>query len=306
MFHSLRGLLAACLVGSVSAGGAYRCVFIHGVGISTSFPSDTFDASGYWGGLQRISEYTPYCASRHFLHQETERRGWDDRGLQNATCELAVGGEVGDGTIRNTIVITHSMGNLFFAEALRRNTCSLDTNTSKWISIQAPWQGSKAAAWVEKICSNETSSTVLRWLAKELSYCDPDVPGKVFRSYETLRPDFPGLRDLLAVAQPRVHASLCGSSPLGLVSQWSAALEAFSAEVGFGEANDGIVPSTSCMLPGGAYREHYSAPFYLASVNHLDGTCRLGNGLLDIDSRRPGDWLLSVIPAPSIAEVVLV
>jgi hypothetical protein len=296
-------LLSACLVGVAAAHRRYRCVFIHGVGVGETRPPNTDDASGYWGGLQRISKFTPYCASRHFLHEDTLRRGWDDEGLHSATCNLAVGATSRLGSIRHTVVITHSMGNLIFAEALRRNTCSLDTNTSKWVSIQAPWRGSKAAAWVENICSNHTSSAPLRWLASKLSYCDPDAPGKVFRSYETLRPDFPGLKDLAPIARFGVHASLCGSSAVGLASEWSAALQALSLEVGFGEANDGLVAIKSCVLPGKKYSSHYSSPFYMAEVNHLDGTCRVPV-IISLPERRPGAWLSSVIP--STTETVLV
>eukprot|EP00443_Scrippsiella_acuminata_P058661 CAMPEP_0115437164 /NCGR_PEP_ID=MMETSP0271-20121206/34591_1 /TAXON_ID=71861 /ORGANISM="Scrippsiella trochoidea, Strain CCMP3099" /LENGTH=258 /DNA_ID=CAMNT_0002862759 /DNA_START=10 /DNA_END=786 /DNA_ORIENTATION=+ len=248
---------------------------------------------GYWGGLERISQFTPYCSSRHFLHENTVKRGWDDAGLHRSACALAVG-KGADTAIRDTIVVTHSMGNLIFAEALRQGTCSLE-NTSKWISIQAPWQGSKAAPWVSNICSNHTSSRLLRWLAGELQYCDPDLPGQVYRGYESLRPDFPGLQNLIPVAQANVHRALCGSSAYGLQSSYSAALEALALEVKYGEYSDGMVSVSSCTLPGASYEGHYTAPFYMAQINHVDGTCRVGDGIIKKADRLPCEWLSSVV-----------
>merc|ERR1712039_910512 len=80
----------------------------------------------------------------------------------------------------------------------------------------APWQGSKMASWIHMICSNQTSSKMLRWLAKELNYCDTENPGVVYRAYETLKPDFPGLEKLATVANGLVSRALCGASTFGL------------------------------------------------------------------------------------------
>lgn len=288
MARSLLLLLLSQVLVAHAADASYRCVFLHGVGVSHTSNSTDSDTGDYWGG-DDIIEHTPYCASRVFLHQDTVRRGWDDVELQKAACDLAVGNST-DGVIRSTVVISHSMGNLFFAEALRKGNCSLDSS-SQWISIQAPWLGSKMATWIHKICSNHTSSKLLRWLAKELNYCDPDQPGKVYQAYETLKPDFPGLQSLALVANAQVTRALCGSSVFGLPTMYSAALAALAGEVEFGEDSDAVVPLSSCLLPGRDYREHYAERFYLAQINHLDGTCRSGNALLDFDSRQPCSWL---------------
>merc|ERR1712060_849805 len=159
------------------------------------------------------------------------------------------------------------------------------------ISIQAPWLGSKAAPWANNMCSKKKSQKLLRWLITKLNYCDPDRPGEVHRSYESLRPNFPGLSDLLKVGSAYVTRSLCGSSPFGLTSAYSAALEALSKEVHYGEANDGMVGIESCMLPGKTYEKHYANMHYLSKINHVDGTCRTGNGLLGQVAKQPCLWL---------------
>mmetsp|Transcript_95545 Transcript_95545/g.239431 ORF Transcript_95545/g.239431 Transcript_95545/m.239431 type:complete len:335 (+) Transcript_95545:196-1200(+) len=289
--------LAGVFVGAAAATGISdpsRCVFLHGVGTPNSSAVTAEDTDGYWGGQDVIAKYTSYCSTRVFLHQDTVKRGWDDPDLQRAACDAAVG-QGADGVVRDTIVISHSMGNLFFAEALRRGVCSFDDSSSKWISIEAPWLGSKAAPWVSTICSNETTSSALRWLAGKLHYCDPDVPGKVYRGYETLQPSFPGLANLPAVAQAHVTKALCGASAFGLTSVYSAAFEALAAEVNYGDDNDGMVAVSSCQLPGKDYKKHYAEDFYLAEINHADGTCRAGNGIWGLAARQPCLWLASAM-----------
>lgn len=284
------------LVGIVGAGNQMRCVFLHGVGMPNSSPLRTSEADWYWGGPKHINKYTPYCSSRVFLHQDTMNYGWDDVGLQQTACTVAVGEDHSDNVIRkqkhvirNTIIIAHSMGNLIFAGALQRRFCSIDLASSQWISLNAPWLGSKASSWVQNICSNQTSSKPLKWLAKDLNYCDPK--GQVYRSYETLEPNYPGLQDLQNVGVAYVTRAMCGTSAFGLTSSYSAAFEAMDAEVHYGQDNDGLVAVDSCMLPGKTYQKNYAESFYLARINHIDGTCRFGNGAFGNVDRQPGLWL---------------
>jgi len=282
-------VLLSQLVVAQAASSLYRCVFFHGIGTPDTSNATESDTRHTWGG-EDIIKHTPFCTSRVFLHQQTLYRGWDDAELQKAACDLAISNS-SDSVIRSTAIISHSMGNLYFAEALRRGTCSLDSSSSQWISIGAPWLGTKMASWIHKICSNHTSNKLLRWLAKELNYCDPGNPGEVYPAYETLKPNFPGLQNLAFVADAHVTRALCGTSVFGLPSKYSAALAALARAVKFGEPNDAIVPVSSCLLPGHNFRKHYAERFYLAEINHMDGTCRAGNDIFGSDSKQPCSWL---------------
>lgn len=284
-----------------SASASYRCVFIHGSGVKDTQPADTNDTMGYWGGLEHISKYTPYCASRHFLHQNTAKRGWDDGEVLKATCDLAVG-EASGGSIRDTVVISHSMGNLIFAQALRQNLCSFDAGTSKWLSLEAPWWGSEACDVLKHLCSNTTSQRLWQWIAKKAHYCDPDVPGEVNLGYKTMSPEYPALQGLVEIAERYVHKAICGSSAFGLTSKYSAALDAIAHEVRYGAPNDGMVRVDSCKLPGRQYESHHSAPFYLAEINHADGTCREG----DSKKAQPCAWLSLAVDETNTSQTVLV
>ena len=83
---------------------------------------------------------------------------------------------------------------------------------------------------------------------------------------------------------------MCGNSDWGLTSEYSAAFEALNALVPYGENNDGMVGISSCTLAGKAYAGDYSSEFYVASINHEDGTGATGNGDLGERSRQPCKW----------------
>jgi hypothetical protein len=166
------------------------------------------------------------------------------------------------------------------------------------------WQGAKAVDIMQNLCSNETESKVLRWALKELRYCDPDTPGEVFAGYKTMSPTYPALQGLVDVAERYVHRAVCGSSAAGVLSKYSAAFEAIAALVGFGGLNDGMVETDSCRLPGRDYHSQHSAPFYLAEINHADGTCRDGDG--HRDSKLPCTWLSLAIDGANATQTVFV
>lgn len=159
--------------------------------------------------------------------------------------------------------------------------------------MSGPWGGSKAASWVTGLCSNGTHHEILGWLAKQLHYCDDAHPGLVARAYVTMQPSYPGLSALAKIAEEKVSGAVCGKSGVGLVGLYSAALEALSIAVDFGEDNDGMVGISHCLLPGKSYTKDYRSPFYTASINHADSTCRDGNGNFGFDSRQPS-WYRAI------------
>lgn len=283
-----------------------RCVFIHGVGVSKTNHSSHLDSDSYWGGTDNIALFTPYCHKRYFLHQDTITRGWDNEDMQQAACDTAVRPrDSATGLIRDTVIISHSMGNLIMAEAIRQGRCHFHSS-SRWISIEAPWGGSPAAKWVENICEGNMSAATrgpLKWLAKELGYCDPTKPNSVARGYQVLAPDFPGLERLKPLAEKYVSYSICGKSPYGITSAYSVGLEVLGELVNYGEPCDGMVGRSSCQLAGRNYEPDYRTSHYIADVNHADGTCRSGNGGFGFESRKPCDWLGHVLEKEHLVRV---
>jgi hypothetical protein len=296
-------MLAQLAVEAVAA-ASYRCVFMHGAGWPNSSAPTATDTDSYWGGDANINKLTPYCSSRTFIHQETLTRAWDDAELQRAVCEAAVGDGNTDSLIRNTMVFAHSMGNLVVAGALRQQVCSLDSS-SRFVAISALWRGSKGCAAVEQACSNTSAGEAFHWMAEKSQHCDGSRPGKAPRGYESMDPGYPALAGLAEFAAERVDFALCGRSPFGLTSTYSIAMEALAHMVGYGEENDGMVPLSSCLLPGKTYNTHWRSAFYDAEVNHVDGTFRNGDGSFSLSARQPSSWVSSLF-GEERAETVLV
>lgn len=223
------------------------------------------------------------------MHEDTTHQGWFEPALQRSYCALVAP----DGQpALDTIVITHSMGNAVLAGAIHAGLCSLGAS-SRWLSVSAPWRGSKAADKIRHLCADTSKlSKPLRWLAKEMNYCN-DTTHTAQTGYLSMARDVPGLANgsLMAVASQHVSAALCGFSAVGLASIYSPALEALSVFVHYGEDNDGMVPLSSCVLPNASYSKDFGAPHYLARVNHADGTMRDGDGELGRKDRQPGLWL---------------
>mmetsp|Transcript_15433 Transcript_15433/g.41672 ORF Transcript_15433/g.41672 Transcript_15433/m.41672 type:complete len:303 (+) Transcript_15433:66-974(+) len=284
-------MLAQVLIGS-AASASHRCVFMHGLGMPNSSAPTEIDTDDYWGGDSNIIRLTPFCSSRTYIHQDTVTRAWDNAEMHKAVCEAALGEGSNDTVIRDTVLFAHSMGNLIFADALRQKACSLDTS-SYFVAISAPWYGSKASQVLEESCSNSSLGEAFHWLANKLHRCDPDRPGKVFHAYESLHPAYPPFEGLAEFAAEQVSFAMCGHSPYGLTSVYSAAMEGLARAIGFGEKNDGMVPLSSCLLPGKAYDTHWQSAFYSAGINHIDGTLRSGDGSLG-SSRQPSQWVSSL------------
>ena len=257
-------ILGTALIGA--AAGGKRCVFLHGLGETETAPPSTSDNTGYWGGKGLEDFLGPQCAEKWFVHENTVLQGWEDAPLQTAYCSLIKGSNDLVSPAMDTIVITHSMGNNVLAGAILNGVCSLGAG-SRWISLSAPWRGSKAADFVIQLCANPSRwSAPIRWLAKELNYCDghggvnracalPRLELKACAHPKSLnRPTSPVVDMSMQTTNPRlangthaalarrlVHAALCGTSAHGLVSEYSVPLEALSEVVGYGEDNDGMV-----------------------------------------------------------------
>lgn len=103
----------------------------------------------------------PFCrftgSSRLFNHDDTVSQGWTEPALLKSVCNTLLLASTGRGlspnntVVRDTIVFSHSMGNLIVANAIKNGYCSLDSSVS-WYGVGAPIQGSMAAAKCESIC----------------------------------------------------------------------------------------------------------------------------------------------------------
>lgn len=286
---SILPLAALCFLTAIAASAGNtadkQCFFIHGAGQrQMGAPTPTFDA--YWGS--KIANYTPQCATRTFNHADTVTLGWNNDVLQQAVCDVVAGGHDGRTIPPNTVVFTHSMGNAILAGALHNQHCRLDVETSSWYAVAAEWDGSKAAQFVVHLCSKPKHKWQ-KWeraLASHMNYCNSTTQ-TAHAAYVSLVPSNPELVNVRTTAEAYVSGGMCGTSPKGLLSTWAPKMEAMSLAVRYGEPDDGLVGVSSCMLRSHNYtKDDHTQQFYSPRVNHMDATCRNGNGRIG-KSRKP-------------------
>eukprot|EP01080_Neovahlkampfia_damariscottae_P008277 gene8277-102_t len=271
-----------------------NCIFFHGSGETVTGPPIP-QHPVYWG---KIHEYTPHCKTRKFIREETKIRGWDSLDLQRKYCNYATEGQDDRKLIKNKIIITHSMGALILAGAIKNNICDVDTKTTTWYTMASSFSGTKIIPFVKDICEERNSGiipSIKKFISEKLGYCMPGKK-KLWPAYETLHPNNPKFEKLSQIAETRVNGSLCGTSPWGLFSEFSAALEIVAKIVDYGEPSDGLVPITSCKVVGHAqgkeFKDTPDSEFYRPATNHPDNTCRHGDGFWS-ERRRPCSWLLN-------------
>jgi hypothetical protein len=262
----------------------HTCIFLHGVGQSESGNvTDTFVE--YWGN---IHENTPQCDKRYFIKEESLSRGWDNIELQKSFCKVALMDQnKNEKIIKNKILFVHSMGNLIISAAIKNKFCEIDKTTS-WYDIQGPILGSDAAKYIVDVCEGRQEGWGVKYIAEIGGYCDPKT-NTSYPAYKELSPEYPGIKELYAIAKSNVKGVLCGTSSYGLQTRYGIALSAISYIVGFDEPNDGMVPFSSCNL-GFEFEEDFQSNFYKSNINHADGTMRNNNGWWGND-RQPISWI---------------
>lgn len=217
------------------------------------------------------------------LHQPAQQLRADSKNLQTGNL------------IHDSIVFTHSMGNLVLAAAIAKGYCDFDA-TSSWYEVSSPTHGSPAASAISKIC-DDTSSSVwndgLVWLAGELGYCinkSSNGSENTNEAYVSMQPENPAFNTVPVkeVMSSRIKGAMCGTSAFGLVSKYSIPLAAIAAMSNFGELNDGMVAYSTCAVYGN-FTSNYQDNFYQTATSHVDDTCRNGNGDFGTD-RQPCSW----------------
>ena len=93
------------------------------------------------------------------------------------------------------------MGNLLFVATLATKQCTLQKNSSRWFSIQAPWKGSAVGEKLEELCKDKgepfynipglgkISAKHFREFLREKNYCDKTSP-RPYPVYETIVPGY--------------------------------------------------------------------------------------------------------------------
>jgi len=238
-----------------------HCAFMHGAGEDgptntnskyTVYP-DSFDAPQadlptlaslglpttllkYWGS-SGIDQFLPKCFSATFYLTNTFDFAWDSPHYADLACEIIKPPEEARKK-EKVIIITHSMGNLIFANALLTNKCAKKPD-DRWLSFIAPWKGSLWAEsvvnkdskrylkpafqkWGNKDSKGHRKPEYQKWGNKDSKrYRKPEFqiwgshkpdPTEFRETWASLFPGNPNLEKIHHIARAHVDAALCVSS----------------------------------------------------------------------------------------------
>ncbi|GMF20901.1 unnamed protein product [Phytophthora lilii] len=268
------------------------CIFIHGLGVKQEMPENE-DFFSYWG--DSIIDHTPCCSSVKFAHLNTVNNTWTSKAQQGKVCNraLAVSNTSTESVITDTIVITHSLGNLMFAGALATKKCSLDSS-STWVGMAGPMIGSMASDFVQESCAGETNRF---WeeVGDITGRCPPNT-GLKSLAYQNGNFSSNELNKAYAAAQEayrkNVYALMCGQSYSGLASKYQDKFWVLGHTIPHkSKENDGMVEFQSCApgIPESKFGDNYRDRFYKTKLNHYDMQFLAGDALLDED-KMPVKW----------------
>ncbi|KUF77666.1 hypothetical protein AM587_10010979 [Phytophthora nicotianae] len=279
--------------GSCSCKSTKRpCLFIHGMGVDTEEPAVVDSFSYYWGNL---TDHAPCCSSFKYTVLNTVDNAWTNDTLQQKVCDRAVSVSQRSSktVIADTIIITHSMGNLMVAGAIATGKCSLDSS-STWVGLAGPMQGSMASDFVQDTCAGETNF-LLEKVANVTGRCPPTVALQALPSqggnYSSNE-----LNAAYTAAQEaytkNVSALMCSAGYSGLHSKYQAEFWILGNVVPYkSDHNDGMVEFDSCAagVPESKFGETWKSRFYKTKLNHYDSEFLYGDSLLD-EKKMPIKW----------------
>ena len=280
------------------------CLFVHGE-LQETESDDLLSKSDYFGNMKK---HAPCCSSIKYVALDTTHHAWTEDALQTSVCEHALslsapsdddnGSDKKDSksqnVIKNTILVTHSMGSLILAGAIANKKCSFDEASTSWVSMSAPMMGTMAADTVEDICASDNVET-LRDIMYVVGKCPPNkgltsmvyMDGK--KASSDLNAAYKGAQE---VYQKYVTAAMCSDGFSGIASKDEPKYLLLAKSVNHkSKKNDGFVTYESCR--GGLDKEKFddkpTSLFYVSTCNHADTRFRHGNNMV-FDSKQPVRW----------------
>jgi hypothetical protein len=219
----------------------------------------------------------------------------DQQTEQEIVCDraLAVSNTSTERAIADTIVVTHSMGNLMFAGALATGRCSLHSS-STWVGMAGPMIGSMASDFVQETCAGETNAF---WedIGDVTGRCPPSTALKSL-AYQGGNFSSKARNAEYAAAQEayrtNVSALMCGRAYSGLVSKYQAKFWLLGHAIPHkSNENDGMVEFKSCApgIPASTFGGTYRDRFYATKLNHYDMQFLAGDAILD-EAKMPVKW----------------
>lgn len=269
------------------------CLFIHGES-NENEEKELQTKSKKFGDM---SDHAPCCSTIKYASLDTMTARWTDKSLQKTVCEHALSmsktSDEDEGLIKDTILVTHSMGALIVAGAVANERCSLDNSTT-WVSMSAPMNGTMASNYVQDICTDDDTQA-FRKILTLLGECPVDAGMKSIAymggKYSTM-----DLNKAYVAAQKvyreHVSAAMCSDDDIGTVSTNQASYLYLGSQVEHGtKQHDGVVTFESCRggLPENLFSNNYEDKFYVSKCNHADTAFLHGDSYFR-DTIKPVSW----------------
>ncbi|GLD99168.1 hypothetical protein PINS_up007886 [Pythium insidiosum] len=270
------------------------CLFFHGMDIKED--RGVVDEFDFFGD---IKSHASCCSSVRFAIYNTVDFAWNNATLQERACNDALAqsptSDRQTRTIKDTILIAHSMGNLMLAHAVASKRCSLDASSS-WVDLSGPMRGSMGSDFQQFVCSGgSVAKDALAVLVELFGQC-PSSKARQALVYQGGKYASEGLNrqydEAQAVHAAHVSASICGDSYNGLLSkEWLGLYLGGTVLPHKSKANDGVVEFQSCAgkLPSSTFGRTWESAFYRAKLNHADTQFKNGDALFD-DAQKPVKW----------------
>lgn len=251
------------------------------------------------GKMGNINGHAPCCSTVKYAILNTIDYGWTNETLQNKFCDhslsMSPSSDLASRTIKDIIVLTHSMGGLTMAGALANGRCSFGDN-ALWVSMSAPMMGSMAGDYSQDLCNGDGTANIVPDLLELIGECPISLVRKSI-SYQNEKYSTPELNAAYVAAQEayrgNVSAAMCSKNYHGVVSQYQIQ-SVLGGEVipHKSPQNDRLVEFQSCLggLSEGLFGNSYLDRFYSPKLNHADTAFLTHDGVFK-DKQKPFSWL---------------
>ncbi|GMF13357.1 unnamed protein product [Phytophthora lilii] len=269
------------------------CLFIHGE-LNEKEEKELQTSSKMFGDM---TDHAPCCSTIKYASLDTKTVRWTDDTLQETVCKHSLSmsdtSDAEQGIIKDTIIVTHSMGALIVAGAVANEKCSIDNSTT-WVSMSAPMNGTMASNYVQDICTDDDTQA-FRKILTLLGRC-PVAAGMKSIAYMGGKYSTMALNKAYVAAQKvyrkHVSAAMCSNNDVGIVSKYQIEYLLEGSKIDHKtDQHDGIVEFDSCRggLPASQFSDSYEDRFYVSECNHADTAFLNGNSYFR-DSMKPVKW----------------
>ncbi|KAG6595957.1 ABC transporter [Phytophthora cinnamomi] len=273
------------------------CVFFHGIGNRHEMEELQDTPKKASGRMGNMNKHAPCCTEVKYAILNTMDYSWTNDSLQQKFCDRALRlsstSDVDLGVIKDTVVVTHSMGGLVMSMALATGKCRFGDGAT-WVALSSPMLGSMASDYFQDFCNDEIS-VFMTDLLEFFGQCPMPVARQSLMYYKDKYAS-KELNEAYKLAQAayrgNVSAAMCSDNPNGIFSVYEAIMLLAAKVVPHkSPENDALVEFQSCAkgLDKSKFGKSYKDKFYRPELNHADTVFLTGDGYFK-NSQKPVKW----------------